>query len=226
MYAIGINDDNTISTLVNHQICEGYKLSDWFWIFVRPYYNGDTMQKYTAFIEYTLPKSKKVIVEKLSSKDEKYKNVLKYSLLSTSHFTKEYGVVAANIIFKDDKETMVRKTSTFFVKISISEKWHNDIQNNSDSSSGNKPSENECGCLKESMEQILSKTRPLVFDSVSDAENNLNSGEIEDIYLGQPVIINKDGKYISYTVQKNGNEYTVEPVDTVCNGDNLTWQEG
>lgn len=31
MYAVCINDDNTVSTLVNQRIYQGYKLADWFW---------------------------------------------------------------------------------------------------------------------------------------------------------------------------------------------------
>ena len=29
MYAVCINDDNTVSTLVNQRIYQGYKLADW-----------------------------------------------------------------------------------------------------------------------------------------------------------------------------------------------------
>lgn len=37
MYAVCINDDNTVSTLVNQRIYQGYKLADWFWFFTKAF---------------------------------------------------------------------------------------------------------------------------------------------------------------------------------------------
>ena len=115
MYAVRINDDNTVSTLVNQRIYQGYKLADWFWILQKPFYNGKSMSEYVATIQFTLPTSKKVITEKIILKDEYYEGCLKYALSSKSKITNESGVVLAKIIFNDSDENVIRETLEFKV---------------------------------------------------------------------------------------------------------------
>lgn len=228
MYAILINDDNSVSSLVNQRIYQGYKLSDWFWIFLKPYYGDKKMDKYTAEIQFILPSSKKVINEKIILKDEFYEGYLKYALLSKSKLTKESGLVIAKIIFKDSDNNVVRETSEFRVPISTTVDWHDDDSfdestGNGSGNSGSESSGGSCDCNNEEhIKEILSRTRPLVFESVDDAETQLNSGTITDLYYGQSVTIKIDGKYVSYTIQQGVNGYTVEPIDTT---EKLFWQE-
>lgn len=224
MYAVCINDDNTVSTLVNQRIYQGYKLADWFWFLQKPFYNGKQMSKYDASIQFTLP-SKKVITEKIILKDESYEGYLKYALSSRSKITNESGVVLVKIIFSDSDENIIRETSEFKVPISTTVDWHDDDSFNE--SNGNSGGGN-CNCdSEEHLREILAKTKPLVFESVKDAETQLNSGKITDLYYGQAVVIKINGKYVSYTIQKGSNGYVVEPVDTVGIGtvEGLFWQE-
>lgn len=230
MYAVCINDDNTVSTLVNQRIYQGYKLSDWFWFLEKPYYNGNKMSEYIASVQFTLPVSKRVITEKIILKDEYYEGYLKYSLSSNSKITKESGVVLAKIIFKDFSDNIIRETSEFKIGISTTVDWHDDDSFN-ESSGGNNSSGtgNNCDCnSEEHIKEILSQTRPLVFESTNDAEMQLNSGAITNLYYGQTVVIKINGKYLSYTIQEGKNGYVVEPVDTI-GGDGtiagLFWQE-
>ena len=225
MYAVCINDDNTVSTLVNQRIYQGYKLADWFWFLQKPFYNGKQMSKYDASIQFILP-SKKVITEKITLKDESYEGYLKYALSSRSKITNESGVVLVKIIFSDFDENVIRETTEFKVPISTTVDWHDDDSfnepNGSESGGGN------CNCdSEEHLREILAKTKPLIFESVNDAETQLNSGKITNLYYGQAVVIKINGKYVSYTIQKGSNGYVVEPVDTVGTGtiEGLFWQE-
>ena len=52
MYAIRVNSDNSISTIINQNIAQGYKLSDWFWIFSDQYYKDKDMTNCEAMIEF------------------------------------------------------------------------------------------------------------------------------------------------------------------------------
>lgn len=227
MYAVCINDDNTVVTLVNQRIYQGYKLADWFWFLQKPFYNGKQMLKYDASIQFTLPVSKKVITEKITLKDESYEGYLKYALSSRSKLTNESGVVLAKIIFNDSDGSVIRETSEFKIGISTTVDWHDDDSFNE--STGNSGSESSgCNCdSEEHLKEILAKTKPLIFESVNDAETQLNSGNISDLYYGQAVVIKINGKYVSYTIQKGLNGYVVEPVDTVGTGtiEGLFWQE-
>lgn len=227
MYAVCINDDNTVSTLVNQRIYQGYKLSDWFWFLEKPYYNGKKMSGYIASVQFTLPVSKKVITEKIALKDEYYEGYLKYSLSSNSKITKESGVVLAKVIFRDSDDNIIRETSEFKIGISTTVDWHDDDSFNEPSSGTT--GGNNCDCnSEEHIKEILARTRPLIFESVNDAETQLNSGNITNLYYGQTVVIKINGKYLSYTIQEGKDGYVVEPVDTIggegtVNG--LFWQE-
>lgn len=225
MYAVCINDDNSISVLVNQRIYQGYKLSDWFWFLQKPFYNGKQMLKYTAAIQFTLPVSKKVITEKIILKDESYAGYLKYSLSSKSKITNESGVVLAKVIFSDSEDTIIRETSEFRIGISTTADWHDDDSFHESSGNGSENG-NNCDCDREEhIKEILSRTKPLIFESVNDAETQLNSGAITDLYYGQAVVIKINGKYVSYTIQQGTNGYVVEPVDTVGTSEGLFWQE-
>ncbi len=224
MYAVGINNDNTVTTLVNQRIYQGYRLSDWFWFFTNPNYNGNNMREYSSEIQFILPVSKKIFIENIILKNELYEGSLKYSLSSKSKLTNEPGLVSVKVIFKDLSGNIIRETSEFTVKISTTDNWHNDIDINSPDSS----EEDNTGCncdSEEYMNKIISKTKPLMFTSVSDAETKLNSGEIKGVYYGQSIIIDQDGKYIPYTVQSGTNGYTIEPVDNNTECDGVEWQE-
>lgn len=229
MYAVLINNDNTVSTLVNQTIYEGYKLSDWFWLFTNPYYENKSISNCDVSIQFTLPVSKKIITEKINLKDESYEGYLKYSLISKSKITNESGIVIAKLIFTDSGN-IIRETSYFEVPISVglsnsnnSSIGGNDSDNNGNNSGGNT---SNCNCNNEGhLKEILNMTKPLVFSSVNDAITKLNSGTLDNIYYGQIVSINENGKYISYTVQQNGSEYTVEPIDTVAECKGVVWKE-
>ena len=188
------------------------------------------MSKYDASIQFTLP-SKKVITEKITLKDESYEGYLKYALSSRSKITNESGVVLVKIIFSDSDENVIRETTEFKVPISTTVDWHDDDSFNEPNGSGNSGSESgggNCNCdSEEHLREILAKTKPLIFESVNDAETQLNSGKITDLYYGQAVVIKINGKYVSYTIQKGSNGYVVEPVDTVGTGtvEGLFWQE-
>lgn len=270
MYAVHINHDYTVKTIVNQRIWRGYKLSDWFWFFMKSYNEDIDISKYSLSIEFTLPKSKKIIREKLLCKNELYNEHLKYTLLPNSKITNESGKVKAKVIFTKNTNSEIKvntsedettiETSEFIIPISTRKKWHNDTDltdknnnnghccncgnnnsnnNNNPDGSGdgntgdsgnNKPDSSDnntggnCNCdSEEHIAKILSKTKPLVFESVAEADAKLNSGEITNIYYGQVVLIIEDDKYIPYTVQKGTEGYIVEPVDTV--GDGLVWEE-
>lgn len=66
----------------------------------------------------------------------------------------------------------------------------------------------------EQIAKIIEKTKPSTFDSAESAIEQLNSGQVQNVYLGQTVIINKNGKYLLYSIQNGEDGYTVEPVDT------------
>ena len=226
MYAVFINDDNTVSTLVNQRIYQGYKLADWFWFLQKPFYNGKQMSKYDTSIQFTLPVSKKVIIEKITLKDESYEGYLKYALSSKSKLTNDSGVVLIKVIFNDSDENVIRETLEFKVPISTTGDWHDDDSFNE--SSGSESGGGNCDCdSEEHLKEILAKTKPLIFESVNDAETQLNSGKISDLYYGQRIVIKINSKYVSYTIQKGSNGYVVEPVDTVSTGtvEGLFWQE-
>lgn len=228
MYAILINEDNTVSTLVNQRIYQGYKLSDWFWFFQKPLYNNKKMLEYIAKIQFTLPISKKIVIEKIILKDESYEGYLKYALSSKSKITNESGIVLAKIIFNDSDGNVVRETSEFKIGISTTVDWHDDDSFNESSGNGSESNDNNCNCdSEEYIKEILSRTKPMTFESVNDAEMKLNSGAITDLYYGQAIVIKINGKYVPYTIQQGINGYVVEPVDTVGTGtiDGLFWQE-
>lgn len=230
MYAVCINDDNTVSTLVNQRIYQGYKSADWFWFLQKPYYNGQKILEYIVTVQFILPISKKVITEKIILKDESYNGYLKYALSSKSKITNESGVVLAKIIFNDSDGNVVRETSEFKIGISTTVDWHNDdsFNESSGNSSSSESNDNKCNCnSEEHIKEILSRTKPLIFESVNDAETQLNSGVITDLYYGQAVVIKINGKYVPYTIQQGTNGYVVEPVDTVGTGtiEGLFWQE-
>lgn len=233
MYALYINNDNTMQTLINQSIYQDYKLSDWFWILSEVYYDSKKMYEYDAEIKFTLPSSQKEITEKLTLKNDLYNGYLKYVISSKSKLTSEAGVVKAKVIFKDGSESVVRETEEFTVHISTVEDFHNDggsvsgSGTGSDSDHGSSGDGGGCDCdSEEHIEEILSRIKPLVFSSTSEAETKLNSGDVKDIYYGQTVlIVGENGKYVSYTVQKgeSDNKYIVEPVDTF--GDGAIWEE-
>lgn len=226
MYAIYVNTENGILTLANQRIYRGYRCQDWFWIFTLPYYKGAKISRYIAEIEFVLPRSGKKITEKVILKDECYNGFLKYSVSSKSKITNEPGIVHAKIIFKDSEGKIARSTSEFTFKISTTGKWHNDISDNTNSGSSGGNNDNNCNCNSEEyINELLSKTKPPAFNSVKEAEDMLNSGDISNVYYGQSIIIKDNGKYLSYTVQKGKNGYTVEPVDIDGSSNGFEWEE-
>lgn len=223
MYAVYINNDNTISTLVNQQIYQGYKCTDWFWIFMLPYYNGTKMTGSIAKIEFVLPVSGKKITEKISLKSESYNGYSKYSIYSKSKITNEPGIVHARIYFEDSTGNIIREISSFSFKVSTTREWHND-SSNGDYNNNNPDNVGGCNCgSEEHINEILTKTKPPAFDSINDAESKLNSGDISNVYYGQTIIINDGKKYVPYIVQKGNGGYVIEPVDH--DGGSMVWEE-
>lgn len=224
MYAVQINDDNSMTAIINQRISQGYKLADWFWFFVKPYYQDINMSDYNASIEFILPVSQKVITEKLILKSEMYEDYLKYSISSKSKITNEAGVVQVKVIFRNASDEIVRETSYLKIGISTTTDWHNDTQydetkpNDGNSGSG-------CNCNDdEHIAKLIEQIRPLVFDSVESAESKINSDDATNIYLGQSVIVVNNGKYLLYSIQNGENgRYAVEPVDTY--GEGAVWVE-
>lgn len=60
------------------------------------------------------------------------------------------------------------------------------------------------------------------YDSVSDAEEAINSGEIS-VYPGMLLNVKKNEKYLLYSVQVKNGRYIVEPVDTY--GESSIWED-
>ena len=90
MYTIRVNSDNSISTIINQNIAQGYKLSDWFWIFSDQYYKDKDMTNCEAMIEFILPKSQEVISEKLLLKPDLLKQQIE-STVALSYFNTSDG---------------------------------------------------------------------------------------------------------------------------------------
>lgn len=229
MYAVRINDDNTVSTLVNQRIYQGYRLSDWFWFFVKPFYSGKKLADCVVTIQFTLPESKKKVTETITLKDESYEGYLKYALSSKSKITNESGVVLVKVIFSDSDNNIVKESLEFEVEISTTVDWHDDdsyYESSSGNNSGSETGGGNCNCdSEEHIKEILSRTKPMVFESIEDAEAQLNSGTISDLYYGQTVIVKVSGKYLSYTIQQGTKGYVVEPIDTVGSSEGIFWHE-
>ena len=202
MYAVKVNNDTTVTKVVEQEIFVNYKLADWFYVFTNQYVNGEDFSNIKGFIEYKSPQSNKVITEALSLKHEMYNENYKFVLSSNSDITNETGVVKAKFIFKKGS-FVVLTSATIDIKI-LSEKEYHD-----DGTTVPTPSSNI------DIDKIMEKIRPLTYSSISEAETDLNSGNVKDIYLGQSVIILNNGRYELYTVQKDNSTdmYIVEPVD-------------
>lgn len=218
MYAIRVNSDNSISTIINQNIAQGYKLSDWFWIFSDQYYKDKDMTNCEAMIEFILPKSQEVISEKLLLKPDLYEGSVKYALSSKSKLTNESGIVKAKIKFINSSEEVIRETAYVGIGISTTYEWHDDTQFTPPSS------DKGCSCdTDEHIEKLMERIRPLTFESVEAANTALNSGELKYMYLGQSVIIVNNGKYDLYSVQTKNGKYVADPVDTY--GEGAVWNE-
>lgn len=218
MYVIRVNGDNNISTIVNQNIAQGYKLSDWFWIFSDQYYKDKDMTNCEATIEFILPESQEVISEKLLLKPDLYEGSVKYALSSKSKLTNESGIVKAKIKFINSSEEVIRETTYVSIGISTTYEWHDDTQFTPPSS------DKDCLCdTDEHIEKLMERIRPLTFESVEAANTALNSGELKYMYLGQSVIIVNNGKYNLYSVQTKDGKYVADPVDTY--GEGAVWNE-
>ena len=76
--------------------------------------------------------------------------------------------------------------------------------------------ESDIEILKQDTNKLKDYTDHLVFNSVVEAEEYLNSDEAKEIYFGRRLSIITEGVYLSYIVQpgSNGKEYSVVPIDT------------
>lgn len=72
-------------------------------------------------------------------------------------------------------------------------------------------------------EMITEATKQKKYETMEDAVEALNSGQIGDVYLGKTVLINRNGKYLLYSIQQGEDGYTLDPVDTY--GETSTWDE-
>lgn len=218
MYAVKVNNDNSITNLSDQTIFQGYKLADWFWVFTDYYYNNGIMNLYNGYIEFILPVSNKTISEKLIMKDELYNGLVKLCLSSKSRLTAEVGEVKTKFVFKDVSGNVIRESFQFTINIYDENTYHNQ------DGKGDSGEDEHGGCDCD-IDKIIEKLRPLTYESVEAAETVLNSGEVKDIYLGKSVIIIDNGKYELYSVQAKDGGFTVEPVDTVGDGNNFVWEE-
>lgn len=207
MYAIRLENDNSISKEFTSNINIGYKNSNWFWLIMAKYYNGGNYIKYDTYIEYTLPQSKNIITEKMILIDD-YNNQLKYTLPYSNYYitqiTNEIGVVNAKIIIKKSDNSVIRQSKEFSLRVSDDDDYHSDTDY--------KPIDNTIDS-DENIEKIVNKTKPSQFNSIEEAIIALNSGSIKNIYYGKEIIIFENNRYTTYTVQQGINGYTIEPVD-------------
>ena len=222
MYTVQLNDDKSVSTIINQRINVGYQNSDWFWFLIKPSFQQRNTLSNVVSIEFVLPVSKKTITETLVAKNEYYGSYLKYALSKYSKLTKESGWVEMKIIFTDSSGSV--SSDTFKVGVSTDEDYHDDILYDNPEIDGSGYDQKGCTCdMDAEINKVIEMTRPLVYDSVSSAVDELNSERVKNIYLGQSVIIVSNGKYLLYSIQQGADGYVVEPVDTV--GEGSVWEE-
>lgn len=134
MYAILVNEDNTLSASKKERIMQRSKLVDTLWFLVNPMYQDNDMSNATLLMEYLLPVSKKYGTKILRKADEGYKEYLKYLLPENdeinTELTSEPGKVEIQLTFiYVDLDTdgnpvqRVRKTSSTAITIVPISNW-------------------------------------------------------------------------------------------------------
>lgn len=130
MYAILVNDDNTITASKKERIMQKSKLFNTLYFLAPPTYKGYDMSLCTVVLEYVLPVSRKYESEILNLSDERYEEYLKYTLPFDTNLTSEAGKIEMQLtfIYSDMDENgksiqRVRKTSTCFVEILPISAW-------------------------------------------------------------------------------------------------------
>lgn len=122
MYAIIINDDNTMTASKKERIVQRSKLVDTLWFLTPPTYQGHDMSKATVLLEYLLPVSHRYGSMILRKDPEGYKEYLKYLLPDNDElntiFTSEAGELQFKLSFiyvdldvDGNPIQMVRKTA-------------------------------------------------------------------------------------------------------------------
>ena len=124
MYAILVNNDNTLTSTKKERIMQRSKLVNDLWFLVYPIYNGIDLTDCTVLLEYCLPVSKRYKTEILTLSEERYEDHLKYVLPFDTNLTSEAGSIELQLTFlKADLNPdgsgsqQVRKTSTCSVDI-------------------------------------------------------------------------------------------------------------
>ena len=130
MYAILVNDDNTMTASKKERIMQRSKLFNTLYFLAPPTYKGYDMSLCTVVLEYVLPVSRKYESEILNLSDERYEEYLKYTLPFDTNLTSEAGKIEMQLtfIYSDMDENgksiqRVRKTSTCFVEILPISAW-------------------------------------------------------------------------------------------------------
>lgn len=214
MYAVRLNTDSSVTTVVNQRISVGYQAQDWFWFFLPPIFKGKSASECVVSIQYVTPQSKKTKTEVLIAKNEYYGENLKYALPKYSKLTNESGTVEIVIIYTDNESSVT--SDKFTVGVSTDNDYHDD------KTYDNPDLNPDDDYLDEFIEKVINLTKPLIFDSVENAITTVNSGDIK-VYLGQNVIIIQNGKYLLYSIQQGTDGYIVDPVDTY--GEGAIWTD-
>lgn len=101
LYAILIEDDNSMTITRKRRIVQGSNLVDHLCFLVNPEYNGHNMEDFDALLNYVSPISLEMHEEFLCKSSESYKNLLAYVLPFDSKITDEAGSVDLILTFRD-----------------------------------------------------------------------------------------------------------------------------
>ena len=134
MYAILVNDDNTLFSSQKERIMQRSKLVDTLWFLSPKMYQDQDMSNATVLLEYLLPISKKYGTKILRKADEGYQDYLKYMLPENdeidTELTSEPGKVEVQLTFiyidldVDGKPIQrVRKTSATTITVVPISNW-------------------------------------------------------------------------------------------------------
>lgn len=99
LYAILIEDDNSMTITRKRRIVQGSNLVDHLCFLVNPEYNGHDMEKFDAVLSYMSPISLEMHEEFLCKSPESYKNLLTFVLPFDSKITDEAGPIDLMLAF-------------------------------------------------------------------------------------------------------------------------------
>lgn len=101
LYAILIEDDNSMTITRKRRIVQGSNLVDHLCFLVNPEYNGHDMEKFDAVLSYMSPISLEMHEEFLCKSPESYKNLLTFVLPFDSKITDEAGPIDLMLAFRE-----------------------------------------------------------------------------------------------------------------------------